>query len=147
MMEEITYCYVGRKSCGCMTAAAVDKPDYKEDVAKTVSDWILEGLTVDRVDVEIVRKELMSCPHQVKFLSFAQWMKANPELVKESLEECECCDGTGICNDSTCDDFGSLHICESCEHEDSTGRLKLIYERQKKEDAAKWAEYAAAKAA
>lgn len=139
-MEESTYCYVARKDCGCMVAAAVDKSDYREDTAKLLSDWILEGLTVDRVLVETVRKELMSCPHgPPKFLTFAQWMKANSDLVKASLEDCECCDGTGICDDPWCDQDEELHICESCEHMDSSQRLRTIYDRQKKEDAAKWA--------
>jgi len=55
--------YVGRKDCGCMVAAIVDDPQDRRDVAKQVGEWIRHGLTIEWVDVEVVRRELHRCSH------------------------------------------------------------------------------------
>ncbi len=58
-------CYIGRKSCGCVVAATVDEPQYREDVAKDIADWLRSGLTIERVTVEYARQNLnFSCPHK-----------------------------------------------------------------------------------
>lgn len=53
--------YVAKKSCGCVVAAHVDRPQYKNEVAKEVSRWIKEGYTVERVTQEFVRLNLKGC--------------------------------------------------------------------------------------
>ena len=67
----MTMCYVGVQPCGCVTAAAVDEPEYAKDNAKTVAGWIRKGLTVERCDTEDARARLAlgwpdSCPHDTK---------------------------------------------------------------------------------
>ncbi len=41
--------YIGIKSCGCITAACVDRPEWKKDTAKYISEWIKEGKTVEHI--------------------------------------------------------------------------------------------------
>lgn len=56
--------YIGTKQCGCTVAAFVDKPEYKNDIAKEVSRWIREGLIVTRVNVEDVNLTSCKCDEE-----------------------------------------------------------------------------------
>jgi len=58
--------YIAKKSCGCIVAAIVDRPERKNETAREVSKWIRDGLAVERVTVEYVRENLKSCPHEMK---------------------------------------------------------------------------------
>lgn len=62
------YSYVARKACGCMVGATVDDPAHKKDVAREIAEWVREGLTIERVTHDVVRKEFMGskCPHEPK---------------------------------------------------------------------------------
>jgi hypothetical protein len=60
----MTMAYAARKSCGCLVACTVDLPKYAKDTAKDVAKWIRDGLTVERLDVEVVRQQFKSCPHK-----------------------------------------------------------------------------------
>lgn len=53
--------YVGIKPCGCMVAARVDNSKHKKEVAKDISDFVKQGLRVERITVNRVRKELKKC--------------------------------------------------------------------------------------
>ena len=54
--EEVAYCYVGRQAgCRCIGVVVVDKPEYAKDTAKTVSDAVKAGLTIERMTVEDFR--------------------------------------------------------------------------------------------
>jgi hypothetical protein len=53
--------YVGIKACGCIVAATVDNPQHKREVAKDIAGFIRQGLSVERITVERVRKELKRC--------------------------------------------------------------------------------------
>jgi hypothetical protein len=57
-------CYVGVLSCGCAVAATVDRPEWKRDTARTIAEWIKDGLTVERWTVERVRADLGPCVHK-----------------------------------------------------------------------------------
>lgn len=64
MKEQNPWCYVGRrKSCGCIVAAAVDTPGDEKETAKFVAERITEGLTIDRMRAEDVRKSF-GCDHR-----------------------------------------------------------------------------------
>lgn len=65
-MTEIIWAYAAFKACGCMVAATVDRPELRKATARGIAQWIRRGLTVERVDVERVRKELLRCPHGEK---------------------------------------------------------------------------------
>lgn len=50
---------------GCVVCASVDRPEYAADTAKEVAKWIKQGLAVERVPVEWVRKHLFTTvPYQ-----------------------------------------------------------------------------------
>ena len=40
--------YIGRAECGCIVACCVDNPFHKKDTAKALSDFIKDGLTIER---------------------------------------------------------------------------------------------------
>lgn len=54
--------FVARKPCGCMVGAVVA---VHVDAGEAVAKWIKEGLTIETVDHEVVRREFMGseCPH------------------------------------------------------------------------------------
>ena len=54
-------CYIGIKKCGCVVAACVDNPEHKKDIAKNISDWVKDGLTIERISVEDARNRLSCC--------------------------------------------------------------------------------------
>lgn len=78
------FCYVARKSCGCVIGVCTDMKD--RDTARNVAEFISGGLTVDRVawtQYQVIAKEptFFACPHK----------------------PCEYCDGKGcmFCNQET----------------------------------------------
>lgn len=56
-------CYVGRKACGCLVTVAVDKPQWKRETAKSVAEWMRDGLTVERMTVADVQAAKLGCIH------------------------------------------------------------------------------------
>ena len=61
----MTWCYIGRvneatKHCaaGEVAAVIVDCPEMKKEVPKTIAKWLRDGLSIERVPVEWVRKHL-----------------------------------------------------------------------------------------
>lgn len=50
-------CYVGRRPCGCVAYAAVDRPaaERRNDIARDVAEMIREGWTVERQTAAWVR--------------------------------------------------------------------------------------------
>ena len=48
-------CYVAKKSCGCTVGAAVDMPEYQKDTAKSVAEFIEDGLIVSSMTVKEFR--------------------------------------------------------------------------------------------
>lgn len=59
-------CYVGMKACGCCVAAAVDKPEWAKETAKTVAKWMRDGLTIERKTVQWSRENLTVCEHKAE---------------------------------------------------------------------------------
>ena len=57
--------YIGRKKCGCIVAAIVDNGENLGKVAKTVAEFITDGLTVERTTVGYVRAHWNTCKHGV----------------------------------------------------------------------------------
>jgi len=56
--------YVARDTCGCIVEAIADKPARRDTIAEMMREWILEGLTVERVPDDVIRAEFRTCPHQ-----------------------------------------------------------------------------------
>lgn len=62
-----THVYVGRKECGCVVGLVTDRRD--KDTGQGVSDFIADGLIVDRVDWSTYKDKIsleetfMNCPH------------------------------------------------------------------------------------
>lgn len=54
------YAYIGRKWCGCIVGCATDFGD--KYTARWLSDFVKEGLTVERVKLEDVHLDI-DCPH------------------------------------------------------------------------------------
>ncbi len=59
--------YIGRETAeghhhpvGTVVCASVDQPDRAKDNAKLVAKWIRDGLAIERVPVEWVRKHLLT---------------------------------------------------------------------------------------
>lgn len=74
--ETKSYSYVGRAACGCILAARVDT-GRRADVAADIAEFIICGLTVERVDSEVVRLEYGNCTHGGK-----EWDKEKYPPVK-----------------------------------------------------------------
>jgi len=54
--------YIGKcQGCQNVIAAVVDHPDYKKDTAKAVAEFIRDGLLVERVDLDTVKKLFNHC--------------------------------------------------------------------------------------
>lgn len=64
MSNENEGCYVGVKACGCAVSACVDRPEYAKDTAKTLAEWVREGLTIERKTVGWARSNLFACKHE-----------------------------------------------------------------------------------
>jgi len=63
-MSQSTHSYIGRDpECNCIVAATVDNPDHPKRVAREVAKFIRQGLTVERVEHEIVRQHF-GCEHR-----------------------------------------------------------------------------------
>ena len=68
-----THAYIGIKACGCVQAVVVDDPKYPKDTARSVSDFIKDGLTVERVTMAVMREKLKTkCQHEQKPVSDAR---------------------------------------------------------------------------
>lgn len=63
-MPDPTFAFVGRRSCGCIVAAFVADPRLLRQIAKDVAEWERDGLKIETMSVEDVRKQLWHCPHQ-----------------------------------------------------------------------------------
>jgi hypothetical protein len=57
----VRHAYVGTKPCGCTVAAVVDDPAYRKDTARSVAEFIADGLNVERVSLESARVTLTTC--------------------------------------------------------------------------------------
>lgn len=64
----MSYAYVGRKLCGCICFAIMDDPDHVKSVATEVAKAIRKGLTIERVQSDVVNREWVgwNCPHEPK---------------------------------------------------------------------------------
>lgn len=56
-----SYSYVGVRPCGCAVAACVDEPQYRKENAKSLKQWMLDGMTIERWTTARVRTDLKSC--------------------------------------------------------------------------------------
>lgn len=56
-LEKCTHCYVGRKTCGCVMAVVVDEPDRPKDTARSVAEFIKDGLSISRMLIEDFRND------------------------------------------------------------------------------------------
>lgn len=62
MSNEQQYAYVGIcPKCKALCCAAADKPERTKDNAKHVGKWMRDGLIVERVTADEVRKRLSDC--------------------------------------------------------------------------------------
>lgn len=56
--EAERWAYIGRYECGCIANAMVDgRDDRRADIAREVSDWIREGLIVERRPSALLRQD------------------------------------------------------------------------------------------
>lgn len=66
-MEENKYCYVGRQvGCRCIGLVVVDEPKHAKDTAKSVSDAVKAGLTIERMTIDDFRNltDQFGCRHE-----------------------------------------------------------------------------------
>jgi hypothetical protein len=62
MSRENVAAYIGKcPGCKQVIAATVDAPEYRDDVAKDVAEWIRDGLIVERSTVGEARKLFNNC--------------------------------------------------------------------------------------
>lgn len=59
--------YIGRESCGCVVASVLDTGRPRAEVARSVAEFIREGLVIERVTVGYVREHFCmdGCPHKL----------------------------------------------------------------------------------
>ena len=62
----IEYVYIGIKKCGCVVTASCDTELDKNCVAKDVQQYVLDGLTVERVPIDEARKRLKRCKCKIR---------------------------------------------------------------------------------
>ena len=60
---EAKYCYIGIEKCGCVTSACVDDEKYKKEIAESISKWVKEGKTIERILVTDAMNKLTLCKH------------------------------------------------------------------------------------
>lgn len=65
-----------------------------------------------------------------RFMSFEQWLAANPELA-ESQEPCPNCDGDGW---KFCEHCGSEMDCEFCKGKGKVSNARKLYDEQRQRD-------------
>ena len=68
-MSEERFCYVGRQpGCGCIGLVVVDDPQHAKDTAKSVSDAVIDGLTIERMNIVAFRADAgpFGCQHDIK---------------------------------------------------------------------------------
>lgn len=70
-------------------------------------------------------------------LTFEQWSKLNPDVVKAAEEDCSACQGTGVC-DCECD---GPHGCRKCQSKGKVSTAYEIYADQCKADTKKWMQF------
>lgn len=67
--REATHCYVGIAACDCRRAVVVDMPDNAKQTAKTVAEFLREGLRIERMTIEDFRRiglSLCECAHETR---------------------------------------------------------------------------------
>ncbi len=64
-MSETDPAYIARDLCGCIVAATVDRPEHVRDTAKTIAEWVRDGLTLERTTVGDARSDptFLRCSH------------------------------------------------------------------------------------
>ncbi len=55
------YVYIGIKQCGCVVRASCDTEKDKKCVANDIQQYVLDGLTIERVTLDEARKRLKRC--------------------------------------------------------------------------------------
>ncbi len=63
-MRDTGYSYIGRMSCGCVVAAVVEDPDRPSRHADAIREFVMDGLTIERVTHDYVRQHLGRCKHR-----------------------------------------------------------------------------------
>lgn len=63
MSDGEDYVYIAVKPCGHAGGMCVDEPEYKEDCARNVADWIRQGYAVNRVSRAEGIAKLGTCEH------------------------------------------------------------------------------------
>lgn len=59
--RENTPAYIGFKACGHAVAAVVDDGRFTKEVAKTVAQWVRDGLAIERKTVGWARENMNFC--------------------------------------------------------------------------------------
>ncbi len=60
--QRVTHAYIGTKPCGCRIAFCIDDPQFVNDTAEAVAEFIQSGLTITRVPIsECIIKR---CTHE-----------------------------------------------------------------------------------
>ena len=67
-MTEELMSYIGRKPCGCVVFATIDRPEYKKDIAREIGKCLRQGLTIERMPVEQARPLITKCHHKTGML-------------------------------------------------------------------------------
>jgi hypothetical protein len=60
-VKAATHCYIGIKPCGCTVAACADYPDWKDDTAEAVADYIKSGYRVERIETRSAKLRICNC--------------------------------------------------------------------------------------
>lgn len=70
MSDEITFSYVGRENCGCITFAMIDDPAYAKETAREVAKVIRSGRLITRMTTKEALADplffLGKCPHKLE---------------------------------------------------------------------------------
>jgi hypothetical protein len=80
-----THCYVGFKACGCMVAACADIPEWKEDTAECVADFIKNGYRVERVERKNADLRICKCVPPDDLFAKEMNPKPKPSRIKAAL--------------------------------------------------------------
>lgn len=71
MMSDSRYSYGGRcPGCNHVIALTVDAPEYRDDVAATIAEWVRDGLIVERFTVDEARNlfDICACNQRTETL-------------------------------------------------------------------------------
>ncbi|HSZ58659.1 MAG TPA: hypothetical protein VK797_23525 [Tepidisphaeraceae bacterium] len=74
--DDQTFCYIGRRSCGCICCVTIDDTEHRKETAKDIAEWIRSGLSIERMTVAQAKAD----PHFFKHCPLCERRKPDVQV-------------------------------------------------------------------